>query len=99
MNIDITVLIGLTGTIIGVILGVLGYKKKSENIIKEETTKQTVVSTKLDYISKNVDDIKVDLRAKEKSDQNISERLVKVEESVKSAHHRLDSLEIKKEGM
>ena len=93
MNVDVTVLIGLTGTIIGIILGVLGYKKKSENSIKEETTKQTVVSTKLDYISKNVDDIKVDLRAKEKSDQNISERLVKVEESVKSAHHRLDNIE------
>lgn len=95
MNVDITVLIGLVGTIIGGILGILGYRKKSETDIREEASKQTVVSTKLDYISKGVDDIRLDIKAQEKKVENVIERLVKVEESTKSAHHRLDNLEDK----
>ena len=93
MNIDITVLIGISGTIVGVVLGILGYKKKSETDIREDTQKETILSTKLDYISRNVDDIRVDLKAKAERDVKFSERLIKVEESVKSAHHRLDDLE------
>ena len=93
MNIDITVLIGISGTIVGAVLGILGYKKKSETDIREDTQKETILSTKLDYISRNVDDIRVDLKAKAERDVKFSERLIKVEESVKSAHHRLDDLE------
>lgn len=98
MNVDLIALVGLISTIVGIILGILGYKKKSETDIREDTQKETILSTKLDYISKNVDDIKLDLKSKVERDAKIAERIVKIEESLKVAHHRIEDLE-KKEGM
>ena len=83
MNVDLIALVGFISTIVGIILGILGYKKKSETDIREDTQKETILSTKLDYISKNVDDIKLDLKSKVERDAKIAERIVKIEESLK----------------
>ena len=95
MKIDITVLVGFVATVLS-IWGILSkWKKDSVNQESQETKEQTILSTKLDYISKNIDDIKVDLRARAKENAELKERLIKVEESTKSAHKRLDEIENK----
>lgn len=100
MNVDIVALMGLIGTISGVYLGVWKAKKDGEKSIKEDTVQDTVVATKLDYISKGVDDIRLDFKAQAREIQDIKMDIVKLKESTKSAHHRLDGLEdIKKEGI
>ena len=93
MNIDITVLVGILSAITGIVLGIWKNKKDGEKSLKEDTVQNTVVATKLDYISKGVDDIRLDIKAQDKRISNVVERLIKVEESTKSAHHRLDGLE------
>ena len=93
MNVDVTVLVGLVGTITGIVLGIWKNKKDNERSLKEDTVQDTVMATKLDYISKGVDDIKIDIRAQDKRISDVVERLIKVEESTKSAHHRIDTLE------
>ncbi|MGU8983482.1 hypothetical protein ACV30U_01550 [Clostridium perfringens] len=93
MNIDITVLVGILSAITGIVLGIWKNKKDREKSLKEDTVQDTVVATKLDYISKGVDDIRLDIKAQDKRISNVVERLIKVEESIKSAHHRLDGLE------
>ncbi|WP_194190793.1 hypothetical protein [Clostridium chrysemydis] len=99
MNVDITVAIGVAGTLTGIVLGFWKAKKDGDRNIKEDTVQDTVVATKLDYISKGVDDIRLDIKAQDKRISEIVERLIKVEESSKSAHHRIDNIEsIKKEG-
>jgi hypothetical protein len=45
---------------------------------------------KLDNISQNVNDIKYDISATKKEVRDLTERVVTVEQSTKSAHHRLD---------
>lgn len=89
MNIKLTVL----STILGAVLGYLGYRRISNNDIKESASKETLLETKLDYISKGVDDIRLDIKSQDKRITDIAERLIKVEESSKSAHHRIDNLE------
>lgn len=91
MNIEITVIC----TIVGAILGYMSYQKKTEKDIEDDASQKTVVATKLDYISKGVDDIRLDIKAQDTKISNVIERLIKVEESTKSAHHRLDELKIK----
>ena len=93
MNIDITVLVGILSAITGIVLGIWKNKKDGEKSLKEDTVQDSVVATKLDYISKGVDDIRLDIKAQDKRISNVVERLIKVEESTKSAHHRLDGLE------
>ena len=89
MNIEITLLC----TIIGALIGALSYKMNSDKKIETDATQKTEVATKLDYISKGVDDIRLDIKAQDAKLNTTIERLIKVEESTKSAHHRLDTIE------
>lgn len=93
-------LIGLCCTILGAGLGILGYTRTKKRDTREDTreaqnqaTKQTLVETKLDYISKGVDDIRLDIKAQARDIQALKERIIKCEESTKSAHKRIDSIE------
>ncbi|ELU5587505.1 hypothetical protein ACV3R5_10630 [Clostridium perfringens] len=101
MNVDVVALIGIIGTIAGVYLGFWKAKKDSEKSIKEDTIQNTVVATKLDSISKGVDEIRIDFKTQAREIQRIQLEQARLNESVKSAHHRIDELQefIKKEGM
>ena len=95
MKIDITVLVGFVATVLSIWGILVKWKKDSVNQESLETKEQTILSTKLDYISRNIDDIKVDLRTRAKENAELKERLIKVEESTKSAHNRIDEIEEK----
>ena len=88
MNIELTLLC----TVAGARVGYLAYKKQVDTDIENNASQKTLLSTKLDYISKGVDDIRLDIKAQDAKLKNTIERLIKVEESTKSAHHRLDEL-------
>ena len=95
MKIDITVLVGFIATVLSIWGILIKWKKDSVHQESSETREQTILTTKLDYISRNLDDIKVDLRARAKENAELKERLIIVEESTKSAHKRLNELEDK----
>ncbi|EGT0692720.1 hypothetical protein GW965_07945 [Clostridium perfringens] len=101
MNVDIVAIIGLIGTISGVYLGFWKAKKDGEKSIKEDTVQNTVMATKLDSISKGVDDIRIDFKTQAREIQRMQLDQARLDESVKSAHHRIDELQeiIKKEGL
>ena len=92
--------IGLIFTIIG---GIIGYatfymnsKKNTKQETKEEVAMLTKLETKLDMISRNIDEIRLDNKDFSKSIQQLAERVSAVEQSAKSAHHRIDQLEERK---
>lgn len=68
-------------------------KHTDEKEIRERIEEQTRVNLKLDEINRNTTDIKYDVSAVKKDVQAHGDRIIKVEESVKSAHHRLDTIE------
>ncbi|MDU6114576.1 MAG: hypothetical protein E6649_09165 [Paeniclostridium sordellii] len=88
MNIEVTVIC----TIVGAIVGYMSYQKKNQKDIENDAAQKTSLSTKLDYISKGVDDIRLDFKAQAREIQDIKMDMVKLKESTKSAHHRLDEL-------
>ena len=92
--------IGLIFIIIG---GIIGYatfymnsKKNTKQETKEEVAMSTKLETKLDMISRNIDEIRLDNKDFSKSIQQLAERVSAVEQSAKSAHHRIDQLEERK---
>lgn len=88
-----TVSIGLICTVIGAVAVLITQKRTFKQDTREEASNFTKVETKIDYISKGVDDIRIDIKTQDRKISDISERLIRVEESTKSAHHRIDGIE------
>lgn len=95
-----TIELGLLLTILSAVIGVLGFllNKKNQQLnqhqeIKKDATNEAEMKVTLAHISKGVDDIKVDMRATKDQMNIFAKDLVRVEESAKSAHKRLDKLE------
>lgn len=72
----------------------LKNNKKSDNAEFAERVKEnTRINMKLDTISSNTTEIKNEVTEMRKELNSHDSRIIKVEESVKSAHHRIDGLE------
>lgn len=86
-------LYGITTTGIGCAIGILGYKRNAKKDDAEQIRHDTKIDVKLDTISKNVDETRLDIKDFNKTISGLNERVTKVEESTKQAHKRIDSLE------
>ena len=84
-----SLLIGLIGATIGIIGAITALKKdsKSQGIVEAN------ISSKVDYVVRGVDDIKLEIKDQARKIEAYNERLTRVEESAKSAHKRLNKME------
>ena len=106
MSVELTVIIAILGIVVSYQAYQLNkdknrYQKKADikQEAKEEASYDAKLETQLDYISRGVDDIRIDLKANEKQIVALGERVTRVEDSSKQAHKRLDKVEgVKKHG-
>jgi hypothetical protein len=93
----LTIELGILVSVLGLIIAYQTYQLNRQKDVKSDTregAKQDAkLQTRLDYISKGVDDIRIDLKANEKQMIALGERVTRVEESSKQAHKRIDKLE------
>lgn len=89
MNIELSIIFGAIGTLVGVIGAIAAFKKSN----KEEGMQDAETKATLNYISKGVDDIRIDMRAQASKLDSFNERLIRVEESAKQAHKRINNIE------
>mgnify|MGYP000046242219 CR=1 FL=1 len=68
-------------------------KRSDTKDIEARVIENTKMNMKLDEIGRNVADIKYDISATKKDVQSLTERLTKVEASVKQAHYRIDRID------
>lgn len=97
---DLTVLvaaISVTSAISGVVLGWLGRNRSVRQDTAADASKDAVLRADMDYIKRVVEDIRLEQRAQGQRYDALSERLTRVEESAKQAHHRLNRLDGGKE--
>jgi len=92
-----TISIALICTILGVAISYLTFQRNKDNAIRAETKEDAETKAKLDYISKGVDDIRLDIKSQDRKIEDLKERVTRVEESTKQAHKRIN--DIKEEGM
>ncbi|AND06654.1 hypothetical protein COL26_30755 [Bacillus thuringiensis] len=88
-----TVEIGLIIAIASALIGYFSYSLNRSKEIKSDGQQGAELKAKLEYISKGVDDIRIDQKASERQMVAFGERITRVEESSKQAHKRLDNLE------
>lgn len=88
-NISVAVLC----TVLGIIISYLSFQRTLRTDTKTETKENTTVAVKLDYISKGVDDIRLDIKSTNREVDVLKEKFARHDESLKSAHKRLDKIE------
>ena len=90
---DPVTLISIIAAIAGVVFGVTTYARNRKQDSTEDGKRTGAIMSELGYIKSGVDDVK---RKQERSDETIMafmKDLTSVQESAKSAHKRLDTLE------
>lgn len=88
-----TISIALACTVLGAVISFLTFQRNKGHDIRADTREEADTRAKLDYISRGVDDIKLDNKQRDREMLKMNERLIRVEESVKSAHKRIDGIE------
>lgn len=86
----ISAIISLLALIVAAVVGFSNLKRNQTVDNKQNTTELTTVIVKLETINTNVTELKSDMRNQHLDMQEQRERLIVVEQSTKSAHHRLD---------
>lgn len=90
MSVEMSLLFGALGAALGVMGAIVALKKESKN----QGASEASIASKVDYISRGVDDIKLDFKDQARKIDSQNERLTRVEESAKQAHHRINKLEV-----
>lgn len=93
MTIEIALLISLVSVSFAIFFGMKNAKRGDVKDIEQRVAERTETNMKLDEIGRNVQDIKYDITATKNEVKALGERIVSVEQSTKSLHHRVDTVE------
>lgn len=85
--------ISVLATISGMVLGWTGKARTIRQDTVAEAREDATIKFELEYIKRGIDDVRLEQRAQGKRFDELSERLARVEESAKQAHHRINRLE------
>ncbi|MFJ7982408.1 hypothetical protein ACIQ1D_19280 [Lysinibacillus xylanilyticus] len=92
---ELTVTVGFITGIISFFIGYLAFMRNRDKDTRSDAQRDAVLETKLDMIAVGVETIKVDLKASDKRITELSEYVIRTDESVKQAHKRIDKIEVK----
>lgn len=93
MTIEVALLISGISLAFGIYQGIANLKRNKATDDKKDATEMTTVIVKLESIGTGVTEIKSDMKNIRQDLQDLRERVVVVEQSTKSAHHRINTLE------
>jgi septal ring factor EnvC (AmiA/AmiB activator) len=85
-------IVGLFCTIGGFVIAFLTFSRSRDKENKSDASELAVIRTRLTDISTGVSNIQIDIKSGEKRTNELSERLIRVEESSKQAHKRIDEI-------
>ncbi len=89
----IALIVTIVSVAFAIYFGLKSSRRSDNSDVEKKATEQATINVKLDQIGGDVRDIKYDVTGVKKDFQMLSERVVKVEESAKQAHHRIDGIE------
>lgn len=92
MSIEVALLISIVSLSASIYFGLKNSKRGDRADIEAKAVETATINVKLDNIGNDVKDIKYDISGVKTDVKNLTERMVAVEQSTKSAHHRLDGL-------
>ncbi len=98
MTIEVALLISGVSVAFGIFAGISNLRRNQKLDDKKDATEMTTVIVKLENIGIGISEIKNEMTNVKNDIKESRERLIKVEESAKQAHKRIDTLEKHKRG-
>lgn len=92
MSIEVTILISAVSVAFALYSGISNMKRNNKQDTANDAAQLTTVIVKLETINSGVTEIKSELKNVKNDIQDLRDRLIIVEQSTKSAHHRIDGL-------
>jgi catalase (peroxidase I) len=93
MTVEVALLISGVSLAFALYQGITNMKRNKTQDDKQDASQLTTVIVKLENIGEGVNEIKSDMKGVKEDVVELRERIVAVEQSAKSAHHRVDLLE------
>ena len=90
MTIELSILITGVAAAFAIYFGLKSNRRADDEAVADRVARDTKINIKLDDISGDVKEIRYDMTETKKQVADMDKRLVIVEQSTKSAHHRLD---------
>lgn len=91
-------LVGVVSGVCAVVFGFLGSRRADVTQTREDVLRLARIEGKLDSANRGIEDMRVEVRSHGGQLAELSTRITRCEESVKSAHHRLDEVKNGGEG-
>ena len=92
MTIELGLLISVISVGFAVLSGTMAIRRNNKTDDQEEAKQNTVIIVKLENIADDVKEIKEHIKGLDEKIQQLDRRVTIVEQSTKSAHHRLDGI-------
>ena len=93
MTIEVALLISGVSVAFGVYSGIKNLKRNEKAEVKQDASEMTTVIVKLENICTGIAEIKTEMNNVKNDIKEDRERIIRVEESAKQAHKRLDTCE------
>lgn len=84
--------VGAGAGLIGAAVGWVVCTRAGRKDMKDETSQETTMKVDMEYLKRGVDDIRTQMREQNQRYDQLVERVVRVEESTKQAHKRIEEL-------
>ena len=88
----LTAVFGGIGTLVGFIITIATFTRNRDKDVQFKAAEQATINAKLDNINGGIESLRVDFKVEQKERAALTERVIRVEESVSSAHKRIDAM-------
>ena len=92
MPIELTILLSAISVSAALYFGIKNNRRSQKKEDREEASQSATIITKLEGIEKGVDDIKEELKGVKADVKEDHDRIIRLEESSKQAHKRIDEI-------
>lgn len=89
---SIETIVAVCVPVIALIFTVLSFKRLANKDTEDNASERATMSADIKYIRTSIDDIKVDNRVIKQDLTSLQTKVARVEQSVESAHQRIDDL-------
>lgn len=90
MTIELPILISAISLIVSAIVGFSSIRSRNAHDTRQEASQTTTLIVKLESIAEGINEIKSDIRNMKDDVRELRDRVIKVEESTKHAHERIN---------